>query len=157
MCIYSNSVSEWEVPLWPEALLLIQANNEQSEWVCKFQVCDCKNRFVLYWCSVQAHLCTYRNQGQFVVSSHRVWRTRTIGAWDTSSLKWDVEIVVLEIWYPWRASLLCDPENFLGYWENPSVYFTSGHVEVTRPPVGSINLLCRVNGLYSWTCTNAHC
>ena len=59
-----------------KSLQLIQANNEQSKWVCKFQLCACKNRFFLYWCSPQAQVCTYRFLGQFVVSSLRVWITR---------------------------------------------------------------------------------
>ena len=61
----------------PLVLQLIQANNEQSEWVCKFQLCACKNWLGGYWWSSQTHLSTYRNLGQFVVSSHWVWRTRT--------------------------------------------------------------------------------
>ena len=51
-------------------LQLIQANNEQSEWVFKFQLCACKNWLGGYGWSSKTHLSTYRNLGQLVVSSH---------------------------------------------------------------------------------------
>ena len=40
----SNSECEWVKSNRKNiSLQLIQANNEQSEWVCKFQLCACKN------------------------------------------------------------------------------------------------------------------